>query len=110
MWHATDGTAICIVPQPVWHNRHVTRVPLAADTPLAIEQMQVDAWRRMSPADKLALVTNLNDAVRALALAGIRQRHPDASPREQFLRLAILNLGRDLAARAYPEIDELDLR
>jgi hypothetical protein len=32
--------------------------------------------------------------------------HPD----EHFLRLAIVTLGRDLARRAYPEIDALDLR
>lgn len=52
----------------------------------------------------------LTRAVYDLALAGVRQRHPHASPREQFLRLAVLTLGRDLACRAYPEIAALDLR
>jgi hypothetical protein len=40
----------------------------------------------------------------------VRSRYPDASPREQFLRLAIVTLGFDLARRAYPEIDTLDRR
>jgi len=43
-----------------------------------------------------------------LALAGVRQRHPDASPREQRLRLAVITLGLDLARRAFPEIAALD--
>ncbi len=83
------------------------RVPLAEDTSPAIEQQQVDAWRVMSPAEKAAMVTGLTQAVFELALAGVRQRHPNASPREQFLRLALITLGPDLAARVYPDIDQL---
>lgn len=84
--------------------------PLSPDTSPEIERRQIDAWRRMSAADKAATVTGLTRAVYDLALAGVRQRHPHASPREQFLRLAVLTLGRDLACRAYPEIAALDLR
>ena len=51
-----------------------------------------------------------NAAADALALAGIRLRYPGASEREQFLRLACLKLGRDLAKQAYPEIEQLDER
>ena len=83
--------------------------PLADDTPLDIEAQQLEGWRRMSPAQKAALVASLCRSVRELALAGIRERHPGASPREQFLRLAMLTLGTDLARAAYPEIDRLGL-
>lgn len=83
---------------------------LADDTPPAIETLQVEAWRRVTPTDKAALVTSFTRAAFSLALAGVRQRYPDATPREHFLRLAIINLGRDLAIRAYPEIESLDLR
>ncbi len=85
-------------------------LPLAADTSPAIEERQLDAWRRMSATEKAALVTGLTQAVFELGLAGVRQRHPDASPREQFLRLALINLGPDLATRAFPEISHLNLR
>jgi hypothetical protein len=61
----------------------------------------------MSAAEKVAIVSGLTRAVHELALAGIRLRYPEAGPREHFLRLAILNLGPDLARRAYPEIDSL---
>ena len=39
----------------------------------------------------------------ALALADIRQRHPGASERECFLRLAALKLSRETAIRLYPD-------
>lgn len=84
--------------------------PLADDTPRDIEQRQIDAWRRMTPTQKAELIVRTSQAARDMALAGIRDRYPQATPREQFLRLAILTLGRELASLAYPEIDRLGLR
>jgi len=84
--------------------------PLARDTEPAIEQRQIDGWRRLSPADKLALVMRMNANVRQLAMAGVRQRYPAALPREQFLRLAQVTLGDELARKVYPEIDALEPR
>lgn len=80
------------------------------DTSPEIERMQIERWRQMSPAEKAAIVSGLTQAVYDLAAAGIRLRHPDASSREQFLRLALLTLGPDLARQAYPEIAVTDLR
>lgn len=84
--------------------------PLSLDTPPEIERRQIEAWRRMSAEEKAAIVTGLTQTVYALALAGVRHRHPDASPREQFLRLAVITLGPGLARKAYPEIAAQDLR
>ena len=84
--------------------------PLADDTPRDIEQRQIEGWRRMTPSEKADLIVALSQATRDMALAGIRHRYPHASPREQFLRLAMLTLGTELARRAYPEIDRLGLR
>jgi hypothetical protein len=36
-----------------------------------------------------------------LALAGLRERFPEADERELLLRLAVLRLGADLVWRAY---------
>ena len=83
--------------------------PLSADTSPEIEARQIDAWRRMTSEEKAAIVRRLTKASIAMARAGVRHRYPDASPREQFLRLAIVRLGVDLARRAYPEIDALTL-
>lgn len=83
--------------------------PLADDTALDIERRQLEAWRAMGPAEKAALISSLSQVAYDLALAGVRHRYPNGSPREHALRLAILTLGRDLASRAYPEIDGLPL-
>ena len=82
--------------------------PLSADTSPDIERLQIERWRQMSPADKAAIVTGLTQAVYDLARAGIRQRYPGASMREQFLRLAMVTLGPDLARKVYPEVATLD--
>jgi hypothetical protein len=84
--------------------------PLADDTPLDIEARQIEGWRRMSAAQKAELIASLSRGVREMALAGIRDRYPGASAREQFLRLAMLTLGADLARQAYPEIERLGLK
>lgn len=62
----------------------------------------------MAQAEKAALITGLTRASFEMAAAGVRHRHPNASQREQFLRLAIVTLGPELARRAYPEIEQLD--
>jgi hypothetical protein len=85
------------------------RQPLTDDTPLDVEERQIDAWRHMPDAEKAALLTSLTQAAFAMAEAGLRARYPNASGRELFLRRAILLHGRDLAARVYPEIDERGL-
>jgi len=91
------------------YNLHVD-APLTADTSPDIERRQVVAWRAMTPAQKAELIVALTCTAREMALAGVRHRFPDASPREHFLRLAMLTLGPDLARRAYPEIDRLGLK
>ena len=63
---------------------------LSLDTSPEMERLQIDLWRRMSPLEKARAVDGLSLATQALALAGIRQRHPHASERECLLRLAML--------------------
>jgi hypothetical protein len=87
----------------------VARKTLSFDTSPEIERLQIERWRQMSP-DSKALVSGLTRTTSEFALAGLRQRYPEASSRELFLRLAMLTLGPDLARRAYPEIVALDLR
>lgn len=85
------------------------QLPLSADTSPEIERRQVERWRAMTPAEKAAIVTALTQTAYEMARAGVRHRYPHASPREQYLRLAVVTLGPELAARAYPEITELGL-
>jgi hypothetical protein len=84
---------------------------LSADTTAEIEDRQIEAWRRMSPAQRLQVVSDASRAATSLALAGIRRRYPDASERECFLRFAAIRLGVDTTCRIYPDASALlDLR
>ena len=84
-----------------------TNAVLSSDTSFAAERAQVEAWRKMSPVEKLRTVTEITRAVQQLSLAGIRLRHPEASERECLLRLAIIKLGRQLACEVYPEASRI---
>ena len=81
----------------------VERGVLSADTSPEIERLQIEAWRRMSPLDRLLAANALSRQVQALALAGVRHRHPHASERECFLRLAAIKLGRERTVQLYPD-------
>jgi hypothetical protein len=61
----------------------------------------------MSAAEKLERVRQATHAVQQMALVRLRERYPDASPRELALRLASLWLDRDLMDKAFgwrPEV------
>ena len=72
-----------------------------SDTTPEAEAVLVSLLRQASPWRKLRMVGQLNQAVRTLALAGLRQRHPRASEAELQRRLADLLLGADLATQVY---------
>ena len=71
----------------------------ASDTSAAAQAIQDGLLRRASPGEKLAQVAQLSRMVDQLAMAGLRQRHPNADDEMiRYLR-AELRLGRELAAR-----------
>lgn len=59
---------------------------------------------KMSPAQRLMGAAGLSRAIRTLALAGIRNRHPAASEHEQKVRLCALLYGRPAALRLFGEV------
>ena len=71
------------------------------DTNSQTLELQVQIWRGMSVDEKAAIVNNLNRDLERMAETGVRQRHPNATDREIFLRLAALRLGRELSIAAY---------
>ena len=93
----------CIQPVSTAIIADVVQTALSLDTSPDIERRQVESWRQMSAAQKAAMVTGLTRAAYAMTSTGVRQRHPDASSREQFLRVAVIVLGPDLARLAYPD-------
>ena len=85
------------------------RAVLSRDTDPDAEARQIETWRSLSTMEIAAIVAGASSTARALEIAGLRSRHPNASDRELVVRFAALTLGRELAILAYPELDRLDL-
>lgn len=71
------------------------------DTSGDVDRWMMAAWRALPPWRKAELVCELGETAELFALAGLRRRHPDASPRELALRLAVRRLGPDLVRLAF---------
>ena len=76
-------------------------ITLSRDTHPDAERVQIELLRQAPAWRKLHMVAQMNSTLRTLALSGLRQRYPDASPDELRRRLADLWLGPELAAKAY---------
>ena len=74
---------------------------LYSDTHPKAEAKQIELIRRMPAWKKLAIVDGLNNTVRTLALSGIKERNPNASPQEIHRALAELILGKELTRKVY---------
>ena len=71
------------------------------DTHPAIDPLLIEGFRRMTPSQKLEIVSQLTQAVQKLALADVRRRHPRADAREVALRAASRWLGPELMLRVF---------
>lgn len=74
---------------------------LSRDTHPDAERVQIELLRRAPAWRKLEMLGQLNETARTLALSGLRQRYPQATPEELRRRLADLLLGSELAERVY---------
>ncbi len=78
-----------------------------SDTRPEISALQRNLLRQVGPARKLAMLGQMNQTVKTLALSGLRSRYPDESPEVLRRRLADLVLGPSLARLAYgPMVDK----
>jgi len=66
-----------------------------------MEALQIQFIRNMPAWKKISIVNDLNETVKALAVSGIKQRHPNAAPEQIQRMLADLMLGADLARKVY---------
>ena len=73
----------------------------AEDTSLEAEKVLINLLRKATPAQKIAMVLGANRTARALAMTGLRERHPGEQAQQLHRRLAELWLGPELAAKAY---------
>ncbi len=61
-------------------------VPL--DTTVAAAALHEDAYRELGPGGRLRIALELSDFTQALAVAGIRSRHPEYSDEDARRKLA----------------------
>lgn len=78
------------------------------DTPPEAERVLFAMLREMPPWRKVEMVVQLNQTVRELALAGLRERYPNDSPEKLRRRLADIVLGPELAEKAYGPLTETE--
>ena len=74
---------------------------LSSDTHPKMEALQIQLIRRMPAWKKIFMVDGLNKTVKTLAISGIKQRHPTATPEQIQRMLADLMLGEELARKVY---------
>jgi hypothetical protein len=73
-----------------------------SDTTPEARKIQIETYRKMSGAERLLLAFDISELTRALARAGIRDRHPEWSESEvtrELLRLAFFPSPRPVRLR-----------
>ncbi len=73
------------------------------DTSPAAEAKLVELLRKKAPAEKLAMVNQLNASVKSIAISGLRLRFPDKDEVGLHQEFARLLLGPELAGRVEEE-------
>lgn len=77
-----------------------------SDTSPEADARYHELLRRMPPERRLEAAMRLSLAVREMALAGIRARHPEAGEDELRVRLTVRLYGREAAARLFGRVPE----
>ena len=76
------------------------------DTSPEADERYHELLRQMGPERRLEAAMRLSNAVRELAMAGIRQRHPQADEHEQRVRLTVRLYGRAAAQRLFGNVPD----
>ena len=83
---------------------------MLTDTHSSIEKILIDNYRKRTVLEKLKMVKEINQTCQSMALAGIKQRYPDADDGELRLRLGALWLDKKIMLKVYDwNVDEKGL-
>ena len=69
------------------------------DTSVEAERLLIEHYRSVSPWERLRKAGELGAFAEAVAMAGIRRRHPSASEQYVRIRLAALTIERETMIR-----------
>ena len=76
----------------------------SSDTSPEMERVQIDILRKMSTAERFAVMESWSQFIREVAKQGIRQDYPSASEEEVALMLVARLYGQPLAERVRSEL------
>lgn len=72
--------------------------PYTTDTSAEAEAIQLELFRRMSAADRIAKMCNLSATLRRMAFDAIRRVHPELNEAEVRLKFIESTYGKELAS------------
>lgn len=78
------------------------------DTVADAHEQQLEAYRRLGGAGRVAVLFRLSTLVRETAMAGILSRHPAYDDVQVRMALRRLVLGDDLVRRVWPDQELVD--
>lgn len=93
-------------PRSKLRPHEIAHPTLSPDTDPEAEKVQLEIFRNMPMSRKAELIGEAIETSRALTLAGLKSRHPEAGPEELRRRLYGLELGEELATRVYGPLPE----
>lgn len=79
-----------------------------ADTTPDADDVQLEAYRRLGGAGRVATMFRLNDMVRKTAMAGIKRRHPEYSEWQVEWAWQRLTLGDVLTREVFPDREPIE--
>ena len=77
---------------------------LFLDTTPKARLVYEESLRRKTPEESLRIAQELTLAGQQIAFAGMRERHPDLSDDDIWLKLAVLRLGEDVVRKVYGRV------
>ena len=76
------------------------------DTSAEAQRVQIEIYRRMTAAEKTRCIFDAYNTGKALAMAGLRERYPDASEKKIRRMWAQEHLGKELFRQVYGEVPD----
>jgi len=78
---------------------HVKCFAMPLDTSSAVTAKHNQMYREIGPAGRARIAAELSDALRQLAIAGVRLRRPELSDKEARAEALVVFYGRDVRRR-----------
>lgn len=85
----------------------MTPIPrYTTDTSAEAEAIQLELFRRMSPAERITKMCNLSASLRRMAFDAIRRTHPDLDEAEVRLKLIESTYGKEIATNVRDHLEQ----